>query len=245
MSVFFISDLHLKPERPDLARAFSYFLSHTAKDADALYLLGDIFDAWIGDDAPVPGIEPLVAQLKALSESGCKIYFQHGNRDFLVGKAFTDMIGAELLTEKVVHELSIGNALILHGDQLCIDDTDYMQFRAMVRNPLWQQQMLSKSVAERIEMARQMRAASKEQTAAKDEYITDVNPAEVNTYLKDADVALMIHGHTHRPMVHSIDNDGQQATRIVLGDWEKLGWYLKVDQNDYELISFPIAETIA
>ncbi|MDO6592333.1 UDP-2,3-diacylglucosamine diphosphatase [Neptuniibacter sp. 1_MG-2023] len=242
MSVYFISDLHLKPERPDLSRAFSSFLSHTAKGAEALYLLGDIFDAWIGDDAPVPGIEPLVSQLKQLSDSGCKIYFQHGNRDFLVGKAFTDSIGAELLPEQIVHSLPIGNALILHGDQLCTDDQEYMQFRAMVRNPAWQQQILSKPVEERIALAKQLRATSKERTAEKDDYITDVNADEVNKRLNDAHVQLMIHGHTHRPAIHKLTIEGNEATRIVLGDWESLGWYLKVDHDGYQLISFEIAK---
>jgi UDP-2,3-diacylglucosamine hydrolase len=242
MSVYFISDLHLKPERPDLSRAFSSFLSHTAKGAEALYLLGDIFDAWIGDDAPVPGIEPLVSQLKQLSDSGCKIYFQHGNRDFLVGKAFTDSIGAELLPEQIVHSLPIGNALILHGDQLCTDDQEYMQFRAMVRNPAWQQQILSKPVEERIALAKQLRATSKERTAEKDDYITDVNADEVNKRLNDAHVQLMIHGHTHRPAIHKLRIEGNEATRIVLGDWESLGWYLKVDHDGYQLISFEIAK---
>ncbi|MDO6513256.1 UDP-2,3-diacylglucosamine diphosphatase [Neptuniibacter sp. 2_MG-2023] len=242
MSVYFISDLHLKPERPDLSRAFSSFLSHTAKGAEALYLLGDIFDAWIGDDAPVPGIEPLVSQLKQLSDSGCKIYFQHGNRDFLVGKAFTDSIGAELLPEQIVHSLPIGNALILHGDQLCTDDQEYMQFRAMVRNPAWQNEILSKPIAERIALAKQLRATSKERTAEKDDYITDVNADEVNKRLNDAHVQLMIHGHTHRPAIHKLTIEGNEATRIVLGDWESLGWYLKMDHDGYQLISFEIAK---
>ncbi|WP_067869486.1 UDP-2,3-diacylglucosamine diphosphatase [Neptuniibacter marinus] len=244
MSVYFISDIHLKPERPDLSRAFSYFLSHIAQGADALYLLGDIFDAWIGDDAPVPGIEPLVSQLKQLSDSGCKIYFQHGNRDFLVGKVFTNSIGAELLPEQIVHSLPIGNALILHGDQLCTDDQEYMQFRAMVRNPAWQHEILSKPIAERIALAKQLRATSKERTAEKDEYITDVNADEVNKQLNEAHVKLMIHGHTHRPAIHKLTIEGNEATRIVLGDWEALGWYLKVDPDKYDLISFKIADVI-
>jgi UDP-2,3-diacylglucosamine hydrolase len=242
MSVYFISDLHLKPERPDLSRAFSSFLSHTAQGADALYLLGDIFDAWIGDDAPVPGIEPLVAQLKQLSDGGCKIYFQHGNRDFLVGSDFTDRIGAELLPEQTVHTLPIGKALILHGDQLCTDDQEYMQFRAMVRNPAWQQQILSKPIDERIALAKQLRTTSQERTAEKDDYITDVNADEVNKQLNKADVTLMIHGHTHRPAIHTFDTQGHEATRIVLGDWDTQGWYLKVDHDNYQLISFDIAD---
>ena len=240
MSVFFISDLHLTPERPDIARAFSYFLSHTAINAEALYLLGDVFDAWIGDDAPVPGIEGLVAQLKALSDSGCKLYFQHGNRDFLVGSAFAEAIGAELLPEAIVHTLPIGPTLLMHGDQLCIDDKEYIRFREMVRNSEWQQMMLNKSVQERLSIAKQLRETSQERTAEKDDYITDVNQGEVNNQLTANSVHLMIHGHTHRPAIHRFNQQGCEATRIVLGDWDQQGWYLKIDEKGYDLISFDI-----
>ena len=238
MSVFFISDLHLTPERPDIARAFSYFLSNTAPNAESLYLLGDIFDAWIGDDAAVPGLEPLVQQLKTLSDSGCKLYFQHGNRDFLVGQTFADSIGAELLPDAVVHSLPIGDVLLMHGDQLCIDDQEYIRFREMVRNPQWQQMMLSKSIEERLGIAKQLRETSQEKTAAKADYITDVNASEVNAQLDAHKVNMMIHGHTHRPAIHKLDDS--EATRIVLGDWDKKGWYLEVNQDGYDLVSFDI-----
>lgn len=240
MAVYFTSDLHLKAERPDLTRAFLCFLQQIRQDAETLYLLGDIFEAWIGDDMPVPDLDPLFDQLKSLSESGCKIYFQQGNRDFLVGEGLMQRIGAELLPEQIVTELPCGTALLLHGDQLCIDDHEYMQFRSMVRNPTWQQDFLSKSLPERIAIAQQMRAASKQRGQEKSDYIMDVNQTAVETTLGDAGVNLMIHGHTHRPKIHTLEVNAQPATRIVLGDWDKLGWYLKVDPQGYDLISFEI-----
>ncbi len=236
MSVYFVSDLHLKPERPDLSRAFSYFLNTTAQDASELYLLGDIFEAWIGDDAPTPGLDEVLADLKKLSTSGCKLFFQHGNRDFLVGELFCQSIGAELIPEQIVLPLPVGDAVILHGDQLCIDDTEYMQFRGLVRNPAWQKDFLGKSLEERLAIARQLRHTSKQRTTEKSEYITDVNADAVKQTLAESGVNLMIHGHTHRPAIHKLEG----ATRIVLGDWDKLGWYLKVDDSGYDLVSFEI-----
>lgn len=240
MSVYFVSDLHLKPERPDLTRAFLHFLHTIQEDADSLFLLGDIFEAWIGDDAPTPGLESLITQLKSLSDNGCKIFFQHGNRDFLVGELFMQMIGATLLPEVTTEHLPVGDAVILHGDQLCTDDQEYMQFRSLVRDSAWQQEFLSKSLEERLSIARQLRDTSKQRTTEKSDYITDVNPHTVKQTLDDSKVTLMIHGHTHRPAIHEIDLNGQQAKRIVLGDWDQLGWYLKVDSDGFDLISFEI-----
>jgi UDP-2,3-diacylglucosamine hydrolase len=240
MTVLFVSDIHLKPERPDLTRAFSHFLDTTAQGADALYLLGDIFEAWIGDDTPADDLQPLFKRLRNLQQSGCQLYFQHGNRDFLVGEQFTQSIGAELLPEQVQITLPVGDAVILHGDQLCTDDSEYMQFRALVRNPEWQADFLSNSLPQRIAIARQLRDASKARGAEKAEYITDVNTVAVAAVFEQYHVDLMIHGHTHRPKIHQHQLADREVTRIVLGDWDKLGWYLKVDQDGYELISFPI-----
>ncbi|MGH1463264.1 MAG: UDP-2,3-diacylglucosamine diphosphatase [Neptuniibacter sp.] len=242
MTVYFVSDLHLKPERPDLTRAFSHFLNTTVQDAEELYLLGDIFEAWIGDDTPTPTLEPVFDGLKQLSDQGCKLFFQHGNRDFLVGKDFARTVGAELLPEQLVISLPFGDAVILHGDQLCTDDAEYMQFRTMVRDLKWQDQFLSKPLQERLAIARQLRDASKERTAEKSEYITDVNQNAVNETFTATKVNLMIHGHTHRPHIHKYQIENKECTRIVLGDWDKLGWYLEVSQTGYELISFEIKE---
>ncbi|MFW1677777.1 UDP-2,3-diacylglucosamine diphosphatase [Pontibacter sp. JAM-7] len=242
MSSYFISDLHLKPQRPDLTRALLCFLDKIAPDADALYLLGDIFEAWIGDDAPYPNLTKICQRLQELSEQGCELYFQHGNRDFLVGTQLCQQIGASLLPEYAQVNLPCGQeALLIHGDQLCTDDTDYMAFRDMVRSPEWQQAFLAKPVSERLEIARQLRDTSKAQGAMKAENITDVNNVAVAETLAKYKVRLMIHGHTHRPKIHRIGlANGKSATRIVLGDWDKSGWYLKVDHTGYDLISFPI-----
>lgn len=240
MTIYFVSDLHLKPERPDLTRAFSHFLATTAQDASALYLLGDIFEAWIGDDTPTPGLATVFEHLRQLNEKGCRLYFQHGNRDFLVGKTWLDSVGAELLPEQQIVALPVGDALIMHGDQLCTDDTEYMQFRTMVRDPQWQQAFLNKPLEERLTIARQLRDQSKERTAEKSEYITDVNSKAVACCFNNHNVQLVIHGHTHRPDIHHYTINNKQHTRIVLGDWDTLGWYLKVDDNGYDLISFEI-----
>lgn len=240
MSVYFISDLHLKSERPDLTRAFSHLLDEISDDAEAIYLLGDIFEAWIGDDTPVESLQEPLLKLAAMSQAGCQLFFQHGNRDFLVGEQFAQSICAKLLPEALVIDLPIGPALIMHGDQLCLDDQEYMQFRSMVRNPQWQQAFLSKTLPERLTIAKQLRDESQARGAEKSAYITDVTAEAVVESLNHHQVDLMIHGHTHRPAIHTLEVNEKPATRIVLGDWDKLGWYLKIDQSGYDLISFEI-----
>ena len=241
MSVYFVSDLHLKPERPDLTRAFSQLLASISDDAERLYMLGDIFEAWVGDDTPVPDLSYVLDQLRELSDQGCLLFFQKGNRDFLVGNALAERIGAEILDDSVVHNLSIGPVLLMHGDQLCTDDKEYIQFRSMVRNPLWQQQFLEKSLDERLEIARQLRETSQQRGQDKAEYITDVSPDAVEQAILSADVNILIHGHTHRPAVHTLTYSDKEATRIVLGDWDKKGWYLKIEDGNYRLIDFDIS----
>jgi UDP-2,3-diacylglucosamine hydrolase len=240
MTLLFVADLHLRPERPDLSRAFLEFLQQEARGCDALYLLGDIFEAWIGDDAPMPGLDAIYDELAALSARGTALYFQHGNRDFLVGQAFLDTLGASALPDRQLIDLPGGQALLMHGDQLCTDDTEYQAFRAQVRDPAWQQQFLSRTVDERLAIARQLRAASKARGAEKSDAIMDVNPQAVTAALQQAGVSLLIHGHTHRPAIHDDQISAGSGTRIVLGDWDRNGWYLQVDDDGYQLIDFPI-----
>jgi len=237
----FASDLHLRPERPDLTGAFLHFLRETASGADALYLLGDIFEAWIGDDAPMPGLEAVYAALAELGAGGTRLFFQHGNRDFLVGQAFMERIGAELLPDRhrIAHPL--GPALLLHGDQLCTDDIEYQTFRTQVRNPDWQRQFLSQPLEQRMAIARQLREASKARGMEKADAIMDVNPQAVRQAMQDTGVELLIHGHTHRPAVHRNQISDGVGTRIVLGDWDKRGWYLRLDDAGFELIDFPVS----
>ncbi|MFC6673474.1 UDP-2,3-diacylglucosamine diphosphatase [Marinobacterium aestuariivivens] len=236
----FVADLHLRPERPDLIGAFLGFLGKQAPGADELYLLGDIFEAWIGDDGPMPGLEEVYAELASLAGHGTRLFFQHGNRDFLVGQAFMDRIGATLLPERQLIEHPGGPILLMHGDQLCTDDTEYQAFRAQVRNPAWQQAFLSKSMEERMAIARQLREASKARGMEKSDAIMDVNPQAVAKAMQDAGVDRLIHGHTHRPAVHRNQIGDGIGTRIVLGDWDRSGWYLKLDDRGFELIDFPI-----
>lgn len=240
MKRYFIADLHLQPERPEITRAFLYFLDEIIQPGDTLYLLGDIFEYWIGDDAPLKGLEPAFARLKQLSTGGSEVFFQHGNRDFLVGEAFAKQIGATLLPEALVVELNAGPALLMHGDQLCTDDIPYQQFRAQVRDSRWQQQFLSQTVAQRRAIAEQMRAQSKAQGTMKAESIMDVNPEEVRQQMRQHGVELLIHGHTHRPAIHSDQIASGTGKRIVLGDWSSRGWYLieREATTDLELVQF-------
>ncbi|MBV0932105.1 UDP-2,3-diacylglucosamine diphosphatase [Marinobacterium weihaiense] len=239
MQRLFVADLHLDHERPEIIRAFAVFLHEKAAGADELYLLGDIFEAWIGDDAAPDYLQPLYDQLAALSAAGVSLFFQHGNRDFLLGQAFAERIGARLLPE--LHHLTTihGKTLLLHGDQLCLDDVDYQAFRRQVRDPGWQCDFLDKPVEERLAIARQLRAASQEQGAQKAAYITDVTPAAVSELMVNESATLMIHGHTHRPCLHT-DQSPDGGVRIVLGDWDTHGWYLEMDEDGCRQYAFKL-----
>ncbi|WP_296058384.1 UDP-2,3-diacylglucosamine diphosphatase [uncultured Amphritea sp.] len=237
MRTFFISDLHLHSGRPDLTRALLHFLNSTAKQCDRLYILGDLFEAWIGDDFIPEDLQPVVDALNTLSRSGCEIFFQHGNRDFLVGKRFAELSGVQILGDSEIIKLASGPALLMHGDQLCTDDHAYQALRQQLRNPQWQQAVLTKSVTERLEMAKQLRMASETQTAGKSTEIMDVNQQAVREAMTEANCDLLIHGHTHRPAVHSLE---QGQRRIVLGDWDSSGWYLDASEQGEQLIQFNI-----
>ncbi|WP_271270365.1 UDP-2,3-diacylglucosamine diphosphatase [Aliamphritea hakodatensis] len=239
MRCLFISDLHLQASRPDLTRALLTFLNSEAGECQQLYILGDLFEAWIGDDA-IPGdMQQVISALRDLHDQGTELFFQHGNRDFLVQQTFADLTGCTLLPEAITVDLPAGRALLMHGDQLCTDDHEYMEFRKLLRNPQWQDDFLSKSIAERLEIARQLRAASQNKNAEKSMTIMDVNPQAVAQAMTDADVSLLIHGHTHRPAVHE---EAQERRRIVLGDWDTQGWYLECTEAGEALISFPITD---
>lgn len=237
MRTLFISDIHLSDQRPDLTRALLYFLDEISDDCEQLYLLGDIFDAWIGDDFIHPELIAVIERLATLSQNGTHVFFQHGNRDFLVGQHFADRIHATLLPEEKTVTLPNGQqALIMHGDQLCIDDAEYQQFRSLVRNPAWQADFLSKPLQERLDIAQNLRAASKEKTSGKAQEIMDVNPDSVRSALQNANCTLIIHGHTHRPAVHHQQIDKDSGCRIVLGDWDTDFWYLSCTPDGCELL---------
>jgi len=240
MRTLFISDLHLHESRPQLTRAFFYFLHTQAKDADKLFILGDFFDAWIGDDDDSPLNTQVAEELKKLSDAGTQIFLMHGNRDFLLGKKFAAQAGASLISEGTVIDLYNCPTLLLHGDQLCTDDTDYIAFRKQVRSSLWQQQILSQPLAARRALAAQLREKSQAMNSLKAEDIMDVTPNEVVKVMQEAGVKRLIHGHTHRPARHSLEINGEVAERIVLGDWHHKAWAIVADEKSLELISWDI-----
>lgn len=218
----FISDCHLDPRRPEITTALVDFLQQRAVGASRLYILGDLFEVWLGDDDPADDHRQVITALQALAEN-CDIFFIAGNRDFLLGSDFAARIGMTLLEE--THTLQLGEACVslLHGDTLCTDDHDYQAFRSMVRNPAWISAMLAKPLTERRQLAAQLRADSKAAMQQKSSEIMDVNEDTVTEYFRNSEADIIIHGHTHRPARHRYDGDLQ---RIVLGDWSAEPSYL-------------------
>ena len=240
MHTLFISDLHLHESRPQVTRAFFHFLYSHAIHAETLYILGDFFDAWIGDDDDSELLQDVASGLHKLSELGVAIYFMHGNRDFLLGKAYASKAGMSLIDDGTVIDLYGTPTLLMHGDTLCTGDTEYQQFRTMVRSPQWQQQILAQPLAARRALAAQLRAKSQSMNSLKADDIMDVSPTEVIAQMEAARVTRLIHGHTHRPARHQLVVAGKPAERIVLGDWHDSGWCIKADQNSIDLIEWKI-----
>ncbi|HDT5217984.1 TPA: UDP-2,3-diacylglucosamine diphosphatase [Enterobacter roggenkampii] len=239
MATLFIADLHLQTEEPAITAGFLRFLRGEAKSADALYILGDLFEAWIGDDDPNPLHCEMAAAIHALVDSGVPCYFIHGNRDFLIGKRYARESGMTLLPEEQVLDLYGRKVLIMHGDTLCTDDTGYQAFRAKVHTPWIQKVFLALPLFIRNRIAARMRAGSKAANSSKSMTIMDVNPQAVVRVMEKHDVQWLIHGHTHRPDVHSLIANGQPAHRVVLGAWHTEGSMVKVTPEGVELIAFP------
>lgn len=237
----FLSDLHLHASRPEATERFLELLAGEARDADAVYVLGDLFEAWIGDDDPEPEYRRAMAGMRGLSDSGVPLYFMHGNRDFLVGADFTRETACELLPDPTVVDLYGTPTMLSHGDAFCTDDSDYQRFRDRVRDPAWQAEFLAKSLDQRRAFAAEARAESSMLNAEKAEEIMDVNLDEVLDAMQKAEVRRLIHGHTHRPDVHHHIHGGDEFTRIVLGDWYEQGSLLKVYPGGYELMSLPLS----
>lgn len=240
MPTLFVSDLHLDPSRPEITRLFGEFLDGEARGADALYILGDLFEAWVGDDDPSETGAFVAGKLKALSDDGVPVAFMHGNRDFLLGEAYARRAGMALLEDPTRIELDGKPVLLMHGDTLCTDDVAYQQFRAQTRDPAWQAQFLSQPLAARLAFAQQARAASQARQgelrdAGTMETITDVSPAAVDAAFAEHGVDTIIHGHTHRPAVHELTVDGRPRRRIVLGDWYEQGSVLRASPQGFEL----------
>lgn len=234
--ILFISDLHLQEERPDITRAFFHFLQDTAATAKALYILGDFFEVWIGDDAMTPFHLEVAAALKQLANSGCKIYLMHGNRDFLLGKQFCRKAGCTLLADPTLLPHNGENILLMHGDSLCTDDRDYQRMKCLLRNPLSLFVLRHLPLKTRQKLAGDLRAQSRNRTRMKAADITDVNPDAVLKTMQRYSVRTLIHGHTHRPATHQLPI-GQ---RIVLGDWDSHGWYLRLEHDQLALESFAL-----
>jgi len=239
VTTLFISDLHLDARRPDITAQFLDFLHGEARDAEALYILGDLFETWIGDDAVDPDQALAIAGLRELTGSGVPCFVMHGNRDFLLGEGFCAQSGAALLPDPFVLTLYGEQVLVMHGDALCTDDRSYQRLRATVRDPGWQQRFLALTPAQRATLASAARDGSKAHTAGVGEMITDVNGDSVATVLRGAGVTTLLHGHTHRPAIHALEVDGRARRRIVLGDWYHQGSVLRWDRDSYVLAALP------
>jgi len=230
----FVSDLHLDQKRPHIIAAFCRFLSESSS-ADALYILGDLFEYWIGDDDPAIGLEPAINSIRDLSYSGVPVYFIHGNRDFLIGKRFSKQTQCKILAEETVIDLYGTPTLIMHGDTLCTDDIAYQKYRTKARNPWIQKPLLMLSIKRRLKIAEGLRNKSKFAIQEKPEEIMDVNQQTVEKVMSKYNVNRLIHGHTHRPAEHTFNLNGNLYQRIVLGDWYEQGSVLRCTPTSIKL----------
>jgi UDP-2,3-diacylglucosamine hydrolase len=233
VTTLFISDLHLHPSRPAILACFLRFLEQQQGRAEAIYILGDLFEAWIGDDDPEPDYASVRAGLRRCVSSGTRVYVMRGNRDFLIGERFGDETGCGLIEDPTRIELYGVPTLLMHGDSLCTDDRDYQVMRNRLRDPHWQRRVLALPVAERQVLARQARELSMLSNQSKDEHIMDVNQDEVLRIIREYGVDLLIHGHTHRPAAHRMRLGERLVTRIDLGDWYSAGTALVVDPEGW------------
>ncbi len=227
----FISDLHLSVDQPKITKLLLSFLQHEAPQCESLYILGDLFEYWLGDDAVTPEHQTVLTALHQLTKKNTQLYIMHGNRDFLMGHHFETQTGCQLINDPALIDLYGTPTLLMHGDTLCSDDKEYQQFRNIVRHPQWQQDFLDKSVDERISIANHYRNESRTQSSKKSEKIMDVNDATVTKTMDQYNTRQLIHGHTHRPAIHK----SQTEQRIVLGDWSTQGSFLRCDRKGCQL----------
>ena len=247
MTTLFISDLHLDAERPAVTELFGAFMQKEASEADALYILGDLFEAWVGDDDPSSTGQQVADGLRRLADAGVPVYFVHGNRDFLVGQDYAGRAGMRILPDPAVVSLYGEPVLVMHGDLLCTDDHAYQAFRAQTRDPHWQAMFLAQPLAARQAFAAQARQASMSRQQdmidgdrASFEAVTDVNPQAVEATLARFGVATLVHGHTHRPAMHAVRIGDREGRRIVLGDWYEQGSVLRVSPAHCDLQALPL-----
>ncbi len=239
MSTLFVSDLHLEAERPDIGKHFLQFLESDAREAEELYILGNLFEAWVGDDDPNTHYFTIKRALRKLVDSSIPVYFMHGDRDFLVGKGFANETGVKILKDP--HKLTMygRKVLLSHGDKLCTDDVQYQKIRKMTHDPEWQAKMLTRPLKDRLRISEEARRQSLEQTLNMSKEITDVNQGAVIEILRKNNADVLVHGHTHRPAVHDVDLGGRKAKRIVLGDWHKQGSVVRWDSRGPKLEALP------
>lgn len=241
MTTHFISDLHLDDSRPQITRLFEALLaSDEIRQSDALYILGDLVEAWIGDDDDAELPSRIAKATRAVSNAGVPVYFIAGNRDFLLGQAYAERAGLTLLEDGTVHTIHGRPTLLMHGDVLCTDDHAYQAVRRQVRDPQWQAQILAMPLEARRAFAAKAREDSKAHTGSTMETIMDVNAEAVATAMRQAGVTRLIHGHTHRPAIHRIELDGTAAERIVLGDWYEQGSLLRVTPDEVDLAGLAV-----
>ena len=239
MTTLFISDLHLEADRPEIGEQFLDFLDEEAADAEALYILGDFFEYWVGDDDPDEYYASIKQSLRAFTDAGVPVYFMHGNRDFMIGEKFAEETGVTILPDPYPLDLFGKRVLLSHGDALCTDDTEYQKVRTMTRNPDWQAMILAKPLEERIAIAKQARARSQDRNKTLSESIVDVNADAVRQTISEYGVEILLHGHTHRPGIHGVEVDDRFAKRVVLGDWYDQGSVLRWDEDGLELSAIP------
>ena len=239
--ILLISDLHLEEQRPDITRAFLHFLQTRARQAEALYILGDFFEVWVGDDGMSPFQHDIARALRELSDAGTRIFLMHGNRDFLIGRAFCREAGCTLLKDPSIVRLNGEPVLLMHGDSLCTLDVGYMKLRRLLRNPLSLLILRTLPLSTRRKLARKLRSESRAQTRMKAREIIDVTPDEVPRIMAEHGVRTLIHGHTHRPAVHALRIGERDCRRIVLGDWYEHGSVLRVTPGHYDLQALPLA----
>ena len=239
MTTLFVSDLHIDAARPEIAAQFAKFLGDEAQSADALYILGDLFESWIGDDDPNPHYAQTKQRLRALVDYGVPVFFMHGNRDFMIGERFANETGVVILDDPLVRNIHGRDVLLGHGDAYCTDDHEYQAARRMTRDPKWQSMMLARPLHDRMAFAAAARTKSAARSGTLDTRITDVNPQAIDAVMQQHGVQIMLHGHTHRPAIHLIQRHDCAATRIVLGDWFEHGSVVRWDSLGPMLSAIP------
>tara|TARA_Y100001980_G_C14483630_1_gene261713 strand:+ start:52 stop:777 length:726 start_codon:yes stop_codon:yes gene_type:complete len=236
MTTVFLSDIHISDQHPEISKHLEEFLLEEGSKTDTIFVLGDLFEYWLGDDDPNPSFAEIKNLLRKLSDKNISIFFIHGNRDFLIGESFAEETGCHILRDPHVIDLYGKKVLISHGDIFCTDDKEYQLFRNQTRDPAWKKFILNKPLAFRKNFAKKARLQSQEHTSSEKSKIMDVNEDEILKMYEKYNVDIIIHGHTHRPAIHDVFFNGRNCQRIVLGDWYEQGSILKCDETGFDLI---------